>query len=271
MTPNSRSAQNVADCSTLAPGLLKNTSCLNRSSTRKKFQSWAKPHRAKARENPMKPSSEEPATGTPAKPRFAYAVATVAGAGYLKPGPGTWGSLAGLVIALISHPYTWFIIVGKGIELSLGAEAPLLSGPFGTLVLLAPSIVVWGLLAYLGVECSGRVAEFAGTKDPPYVVIDEVSGVHLALILGLAPLAFPDTFLHASDAGAFALYTGMSLVNWKYLLAGFLLFRLFDIAKPFPCRRLEKLPGGWGIMADDWMAGCYAAICLRLALHFHVL
>jgi phosphatidylglycerophosphatase A len=103
------------------------------------------------------------------------------------------------------------------------------------------------------------------------VVIDEASGVHLALILGLAPLASPDTFLHAADAGAFALYTGMSLVNWKYLLAGFLLFRLFDIAKPFPCRRLEKFSGGWGIMADDWMAGCYAAICLRLALHFHVL
>ena len=52
-------------------------------------------------------------------------------------------------------------------------------------------------------------------------------------------------------------------------VAGFLLFRLFDIAKPFPCRRLEKLPGGWGVMADDWMAGVYAAICLRLALHFH--
>jgi phosphatidylglycerophosphatase A len=47
------------------------------------------------------------------------------------------------------------------------------------------------------------------------------------------------------------------------------LFRIFDIAKPFPCRRLENLPGGWGIMADDWMAGVYAAICLRLALHFH--
>ena len=67
----------------------------------------------------------------------------------------------------------------------------------------------------------------------------------------------------------FALYTGMSILNWKFLLAGLLLFRLFDISKPFPCRRLETLPGGWGIMADDWMAGVYAAICLRLALHFH--
>jgi phosphatidylglycerophosphatase A len=62
----------------------------------------------------------------------------------------------------------------------------------------------------------------------------------------------------------------MSLVNWKYLLLGFILFRVFDIWKPFPVRRLEKLPGGWGVMADDWMAGVYAAILLRLALHFNL-
>jgi phosphatidylglycerophosphatase A len=219
---------------------------------------------------PMTPSSERPATGAAAKPRFAYAVATVFGTGYLKPGPGTWGSLAGMIIAVISHPYTWFLIVGKGLVFNLGANAPLLSGPLGTLLLLAPSIAVWVVLAYFGVRCSTQVAGFAAMKDPQYIVIDEVSGVHLALILGLAPLAAPGTFLHASEAGMFALYTGMSLLNWKYLLTGFLLFRLFDISKPFPCRRLEMLPGGWGIMADDWMAAVYAAICLRLALHFHL-
>jgi len=93
----------------------------------------------------------------------------------------------------------------------------------------------------------------------------------LALLLGLAPLTAPGTFLNPTDAQAFALYTGMSLLNWKYLLAGFVLFRVFDIWKPFPCRRLENLRGGWGIMADDWMAGVYAAIGLRLALHFHLL
>jgi len=219
----------------------------------------------------MKPSSEGPATAAAEKPRFAHAIATVLGIGYLRPGPGTWGSLAGLVIAVISHPYTWFVLVGKGLVLSMGADAPLLSGPLGVLVLLLPSITVWLALAYLGVRCSTQVAVFAGVTDPQYVVIDEVSGVHLALILGLAPLAAPGTFLHPSDAQAFALYSGMSLLNWKYLLAGFVLFRIFDIAKPFPCRRLERLPGGWGIMADDWMAGVYSAICLRLALHFHVL
>jgi phosphatidylglycerophosphatase A len=220
----------------------------------------------------MKPSIDAPAVPTH-KPRFAYAVATVLGVGYLKPGPGTWGTLAGLIIAIISHPYSWFIFLGKGIQLSMGANAPLLSGRLGALVLLTPSIAVWVALAYLGMRYSTQVAQFAGVKDPQYVVIDEVSGVHLALILGLAPMAAPATFMHmhSSDAGMFALYTGMSLLNWKYLLAAFVLFRFFDIAKPFPCRRLERLPSGWGIMADDWMAGVYAAICLRLALHFYVL
>ena len=56
-----------------------------------------------------------------------------------------------------------------------------------------------------------------------------------------------------------------------FFLAGFLLFRLFDIWKPFPVRNLEKLPGGWGIMADDWLAGVYAAILLKVALHFSLL
>jgi phosphatidylglycerophosphatase A len=70
------------------------------------------------------------------------------------------------------------------------------------------------------------------------------------------------------DFSVFAIFFALSLVNWKYLLLGFILFRVFDIWKPWPIRRLEKLPGGWGIMADDWMAGIYAAILLRVALHF---
>lgn len=217
----------------------------------------------------MKRSTEEVTAADSDKPRLAYAVATVLGIGYLKPGPGTWGSLAGLIIAVFSHPYTWFLLLGKGIQIGIGATEPLLSGPMGALVLLVPSIAIWLVIAYLGVHYSSQVARFAGVNDPQYVVIDEVSGVHLALILGLAPLA--TTFMHVSDASMFALYAGMSLLNWKYLLAAFVIFRIFDIVKPFPCRRLEHLPGGWGIMADDWMAGVYAAICLRLALHFYVL
>jgi phosphatidylglycerophosphatase A len=209
-----------------------------------------------------------PSTEPDAKPRFAYAIATVLGTGYLKPGPGTWGSLVGILVAVISHPFTWFLLLGKGIEVAAGKTALLLTGFGGSLILLVPSVAVWLILALLGVRTSRAVSQHAGTEDPQYVVIDEVSGVHLALILGLAPVT-PMVLLRPEDAAVFALYSGMSILNWKFLLAGFLLFRLFDILKPFPCRRLEKLPGGWGIMADDWMAGVYAAICLRLALHFH--
>jgi hypothetical protein len=60
-------------------------------------------------------------------------------------------------------------------------------------------------------------------------------------------------------------------LNWKSWLLGFILFGAFDIWKPFLARQPEHLPGGWGIMADDWMAGIYAAIVLRVALHFRVL
>lgn len=219
----------------------------------------------------MKPSTEpqRESDGPARKPSFAYAIATVLGTGYLKPGPGTWGSVVGLLVAVVSHPFTWFVVLGTGIEAALGQNARLLTGPLGVFALLVPSVAVWLILAILGVRTSGQVAAFAQTKDPQYVVIDEVSGVHLGMILGLAPWGSPLALLRPEDATAFALYTGMSVLNWKFLLAAFLLFRFFDILKPFPCRRLEALPGGWGIMADDWMAGIYAAICLRLALHFH--
>jgi phosphatidylglycerophosphatase A len=209
--------------------------------------------------------------GSGEKPKFAFTVATVFGIGYLKPAPGTWGSLFGLLLAVVAHPFTWFFVLGYGLESVLGKEIFLRSGASGLALLLLPSLLVWLILAWLGVRTSTQVADFSRVKDPQFVVIDEVSGVHLSLILALIPLGGPSAFLNPDDAVAFALYTGMSILNWKYLLAGFVLFRIFDILKPFPCRRLEHLPGGWGIMADDWMAGVYAAICLRLALHFHVL
>lgn len=221
----------------------------------------------------MTPSTEaaapSPAPSTE-KPRFAFAIATALGTGYLKPAPGTWGSLVGLLVAVVAHPFTWFFLVSAATGLGLGWDLPLRSGNLGIAILLIPSVAVWLFLALLGVRASEQVAGYMGEKDPQYVVIDEVSGVHLAMILALAPVS-PLTLVRPEDAVTFALYTGMSILNWKFLLAALLVFRIFDIAKPFPCRRLEKLPGGWGIMADDWMAGVYAAICLQLALHFHLL
>lgn len=102
------------------------------------------------------------------------------------------------------------------------------------------AIVALGV-ALLGIPPSTTVARESGQKDPGFVVIDEVAGQMISLI-------------------------GVPL-NWKYLLAGFILFRGFDIVKPFPLRRLERLPGGTGIMMDDVGAGLYAALFIHIWLH----
>ena len=70
--------------------------------------------------------------------------------------------------------------------------------------------------------------------------------------------------------GQWITLAGAAVLNWKTLLAGFLLFRLFDIWKPWPARKLESLPGGTGIIADDFMAGVYGALVLWLAGWFNL-
>jgi phosphatidylglycerophosphatase A len=99
-------------------------------------------------------------------------------------------------------------------------------------------------MTLIGIPTSTVVARESGIKDPGFVVIDEVAGQMIALI-------------------------GVP-VHWKYLVAGFILFRSFDIVKPFPLRRLESLPGGTGIMMDDVGAGLYALVLLQFWLHFIV-
>lgn len=89
----------------------------------------------------------------------------------------------------------------------------------------------------VGIPAAGEAEKFFGRKDPGQVVIDEVAGQLL-------------TFLVHPDA------------SWKWLLAGFLLFRAFDIVKPFPAGRAEHAPGGWGIMLDDVVAGAYSLAAL---------
>jgi phosphatidylglycerophosphatase A len=191
----------------------------------------------------MTPDAEASVNGRTRKPQTAFAIATVLGTGYLRPGPGTYGSLFGMLFSVL---LTW---LGARHLLSLHGATDgatnfwatnWISSYFDDFVVL--------LIAAVGVYASGRVASWAKTKDPQYVVVDEVSG-QLVTYYGL---------LH-------------STLNWKTWLLGFLLFRFFDILKPFPIRYLEKLPGGWGIMADDWLAGIYAALLLRLALHFNLL
>ena len=225
--------------------------------------------------NPMKPSNDAPATpgdSSARKPRLAFAIATALGTGYLKPGPGTWGSLVGVIDCRAVASLYWFVFVGAGLDMSLQCQGALTLRFVGRFHPPRAFCAVWFLLAYLWESEAARGGPVCWNKR------SAIRRDRRSLWSPSRAHARPRPAQHSRDVlpllrcrGRYALYTGMSLLNWKYLLAGFLLFRLFDIAKPFPCRRLEKLPGGWGIMADDWMAGIYAAICLRLALHFHLL
>ena len=108
--------------------------------------------------------------------------------------------------------------------------------------LLPVAVIIAAAITLGGIPVSTTVARESGVKDPGIVVIDEVAGQLIALI-------------------------GVPL-HWKYLLASFILFRSFDIVKPFPLRRLERLPGGTGIMMDDVAAGLCALALLQLWLHF---
>jgi len=97
------------------------------------------------------------------------------------------------------------------------------------------------LITLIGIPAATKVSRASGVKDPQFVVIDEVAGQLIALIA--VPLA------------------------WKTFLAGFILFRAFDIVKPPPVRQLERLPEGTGIVLDDVAAGIYALAVMQLLLH----
>jgi phosphatidylglycerophosphatase A len=156
---------------------------------------------------------------TKPKTRWAWTLGTFFGAGYLKPGPGTYGSVAAALL--------WYIAA------HIFAPSP------ATLIIataVAALIVTLG-----GIPASTIVARESGRKDPGFVVIDEVVGQLFALIL-MRP-------------------------TWQQAVLALLLFRLFDIWKPFPIRRLEALPEGTGIMLDDVAAGLLALLVGLLITH----
>jgi phosphatidylglycerophosphatase A len=130
--------------------------------------------------------------------------------------------------------------LGSAVGLGLVAAAAHL--PLGGLALTAVLAGLAGALFVVGVWSAGKAEEFFGRKDPGQVVVDEVMGQVVV-------------FLAASSRFR---------LTWKWLLAGFVLFRLFDILKPPPLRSMERLPGGWGIMMDDLGAGIYSAVALLL-------
>ena len=136
--------------------------------------------------------------------------------------------------------------------------SPVAPGTVGSLAAIALAIPLhqfarfspwqFAVLAALGfgpaVWAATGTARLVKAKDPGIVVIDEVIGQWIAL-------------------------AGARTLNWKTYLGAFILFRLFDIWKPAPVRQLESLPEGLGIVADDAMAGIYAALVLWLAAWFH--
>lgn len=133
------------------------------------------------------------------------------GSGLLRPGPGTFGSLAAVPLFLAAR---W-----AGIEVELAAAA---------------------LVVAAGFPICGVAARRLGVHDHPGIVWDEFAGLFVTL------LAAPP--------------------GWPWLIAGFVLFRGFDIVKPWPIRAVDRtVGGGAGIMLDDLVAGALAAACLGVA------
>jgi phosphatidylglycerophosphatase A len=204
------------------------------------------------------------------KPRVSLAIATAFGLGYLPKAPGTFGSLAGLALAIFPFwlPMLGSILWPEGFGFSFG-NTPTIDP------VVSFQIVLTVVLALIGVWSAHRAAKYWSVKDPQRVVVDEVSGQHLALLLGgfWPRHALPRVNIwsgmginqHVWWSGNPIGLNGWIAPNWKYLLLGFILFRVFDIWKPFPARQAESLPGGLGIMADDWIAGIYAALGLWIA------
>lgn len=157
----------------------------------------------------------------PPAPRWAWLAATLFGVGHLPAAPGTWGSLAAL---LLWWTATRVVSAGWRIE---------------------AAIIFASVAVAIGIPAATLVAREAGRKDPKFVVIDELAGQLIALI-------------------------GVP-VAWKTLLAGFILFRVFDTIKPPPVRQLESFPEGTGIVVDDIGAGLYALAVLHFLLHYGVI
>jgi phosphatidylglycerophosphatase A len=142
-------------------------------------------------------------------------------------------------------------VVALALATTLGVGfVPYAPGTFGS----AAGLLLWWLLpsslpvqaaaiviVFLVGSWSGGVAErHFGASDPPPVVIDEVMGMWITLLL--------------------------NPVGWQGAVIGFLLFRLFDVIKPYPANQLERLRGGFGVMADDGMAAVYANLALRAVI-----
>ena len=162
---------------------------------------------------------------------FALAITTF-GVGYLPLAPGTWGSMVGVAIYLL----LWAVETHLG-NYFLYRDW---NGEQVTAWVHAINAIIFLVFCLIGVWASGRATHLFQNKDPQKVVVDEVMGQLLVFMF----IPFD--------------------VHWYYVLAGFLLFRLFDIWKPYPIDSLQNLPAGIGVCADDILAGVYGGTCLAL-------
>lgn len=158
--------------------------------------------------------------------------ASTFGVGFLPLAPGTWGSLVGVGIYLL---VVWIeAVISTNLTLRGWSEPQIAAWRQFS------SLIVFLIFCLIGMWAASRAGRIFQKKDPQKVVVDEVIGQ-------LVVFLFVPFF-----------------ISWKLILAGFLLFRLFDIWKPYPIKLLENLPGGIGICADDILAGIYGGICLSL-------
>jgi phosphatidylglycerophosphatase A len=161
---------------------------------------------------------------------------TTFGVGYIPGAPGTYGSMIAVVI---------YLVLG-GIEFSIARD--LINNRFGIDQIAAGTWVLNSILltifCLIGIAASTRSIPLLGDQDPSQAVVDELMGQFITL--AFIPFG----------------------LGWPFILAGFLLFRLFDIWKPYPIDNLQVLPGGLGVCADDIVAGVYAGICLAALYAF---
>ena len=155
---------------------------------------------------------------------------TTFGVGYLPLAPGTWGSLLAVgFYAFLSNTFSSF------------RYTPSTAPPEAMVAAIhAVILVAFAAFVILGIWAATRSIELLGNTDAPQAVVDEVIG-QLTVFL-------------------FIPFTR----SWVLICAGFLLFRLFDIWKPFPIDKLQDLPGGVGVVADDIAAGIFAGIVLSV-------
>jgi len=156
------------------------------------------------------------------------------GAGRVPLAPGTFGSLVGVV---------WFLLLAASGQLLVYAAG--LVGGF-----------------FLSVSICGEAEGMLRRKDPGCIVLDEITALPVCFAAWVGSVAEQGR-LPALDY----FFQGRSLC---LIAGGFVLFRIVDVLKPWPLRRLQELPGGWGITIDDYGAGCYVALLSLLIQGLHL-